>query len=177
MRASGVVAVPSAEPALLAQTPLFRFGEGLSLTTFNISCSPAMMQDQTDTDDAAAAPTPSPSPPLPIYRRIIVTCTVTNTGTMVGDEVLQVYHAAGDAVRTAASKLHPVPLKQLVEFERIIDLAPGKAQSVTMSLDPDAVLALTAANGSKVVYPGEHKLIFSTGVPAVPDVVQTVAVQ
>ena len=28
-----------------AQTPLFRFGEGLSLTTFNISCSPAMMQD------------------------------------------------------------------------------------------------------------------------------------
>ena len=175
MRASGVVAVPSAEPALLAQTPLFRFGEGLSLTTFNISCSPAMMQDQTDTNDAAAPPTPSP--PLPIYRRIIVTCTVTNTGTMVGDEVLQVYHAAGDAVRTAASKLHPVPLKQLVEFERIIDLAPGKAQSVTMSLDPDAVLALTAANGSKVVYPGEHKLIFSTGVPAVPDVVQTVAVQ
>ena len=176
MRASGVVAVPSAEPALLAQTPLFRFGEGLSLTTFNISCSPAMMQDQTDTNAAAAAP-PTPSPPLPIYRRIIVTCTVTNTGTMVGDEVLQVYHAAGDEVRAAASKLHPVPLKQLVEFERFIDLAPGKAQSVTMSLDPDAVLALTAANGSKVVYPGEHKLIFSTGVPAVPDVVQTVAVQ
>ena len=167
------MAVPS-NPALPAQTPLFRFGEGLSLTTFNISCSPAMMQDQTDTNAAAA---PSPSPPLPIYRRIIVTCTVTNTGTMVGDEVLQVYHAAGDAVRTAASKLHPVPLKQLVEFERIIDLAPGKAQSVTMSLDPDAALALTAANGSKVVYPGEHKLIFSTGVPAVPDMVHTVAVQ
>ena len=43
--------------------------------------------------------------------------------------------------------------------------------------DVDAVLALTAANGSKVVYPGEHKLIFSTGVPAVPDVVQTIVVQ
>ena len=46
-----------------------------------------------------------------------------------------------------------MPLKQLVEFERLSDIGPGKSTAVTFSLDPYVSLSLTAANGSKVVYP------------------------
>lgn len=49
-----------------------------------------------------------------------------------------------------------VPLKQLVEFERFSDLAPGKTAQKTFSLDPYTSLSLTASNGSKVVYPVSH---------------------
>ena len=84
-------------------TPLFKFGEGLSLTSFSFDC------------DSGGLPGPSP---LPIYRRIIIICNVKNTGTMIGDEVLQVYHSAGENIRAVVSALHLVPLKQLVEFVR-----------------------------------------------------------
>ena len=86
------------------------------------------------------------------------------------------YHAVGNAIREKASKLHPVPLKALVEFDRVVDLAPQASQKVAFALDVEQALSVTTADGSKVVYPGEHQLIFSTGVPGVPDVVQTVTV-
>ena len=130
------------------------------------------MKFMTEDSSMAAAP---PGSPLPIYRRVIVSCDVTNTGKMVGDEVLMIFHAVGDDIRAAASKLHPVPLKQLVEFERISDLGPGASATTTFSLNPDVSLALVTANGSKAVYPGEHKLIFSTGAAA-QDIVQTVTI-
>lgn len=159
---------------------LFKFGTGLSLTTFNISCAPSTdvattprSEDSTTVFFAAQSP---PGPPMPIYRRAIVTCAVTNTGTVAGDEVLLVYHAVGAKIRATASKLHPVPLKQLVDFERFSDVGPRGSAQKTFSFDPYTSLALTAANGSKVVYPGEHQLIFSTGVPSVPDVVHTISV-
>ena len=135
-------------------TPPFPFGRGLSLTTFGFSCAPAVLQRGT----------------------INTNCTVINTGTVVGDEVLQVYHVVGDAVRAKASKLHAVPFRQLVEFERISDLAPRVSRGLSFSLDVQAALSLTSANGSRVVYPGAHQLVFSTGVPGVPDVVHTVTV-
>jgi len=43
-----------------------------------------------------------------------VACEVTNTGQHEGDEVVMMFHAAGDAVRDAA--IYPVPLKSLVNF-------------------------------------------------------------
>ncbi len=46
-----------------------------------------------------------------------------------------------------------VPVKQLVEFERFSDLAPGESVQKTFSLDPYTSLSLTAANGSKILYP------------------------
>ena len=143
-------------------TPLFKFGEGLSLTTFSFVCDSV----------AAAAAIGSTA----AAKSVNVSCTVTNTGHVVGDEVLLVYHAVGNAIREKASKLHPVPLKALVEFDRVVDLAPQASQKVAFALDVEQALSVTTADGSKVVYPGEHQLIFSTGVPGVPDVVQTVTV-
>jgi beta-D-xylosidase 4 len=65
-------------------TPLFKFGTGLSLTTFNISCGPAVLK-AAETSLSAAVPAAAGPPPLPIYRKIIVSCVVSNTGKMVGD--------------------------------------------------------------------------------------------
>lgn len=91
---------------------------GLSLTTFNVSCAPAAVTttslDAPSSEHAQVVSVSPPTPPLPIYRRAIVTCEVTNTGKVVGDEVLLVYHAVGANIRAAASKLHPVRLAQPV---------------------------------------------------------------
>ena len=134
--------------------PLFAFGTGMSYATFNVTCTPATKGDGGGVD---------------------VSCTVTNTGLVVGDEVLMVFHAVGGAIRAEASKLHPVPLRQLVDFERVGGLAPRSSVGVKFTLDRAAAFSLTAANGSRVVYPGEHQLVFSTGVPGVPDITQTIA--
>ncbi len=132
---------------------LFPFGRGLSLTSFSFSCTQPVV-------------TPS---------AINVSCTVTNTGALAGDEVLLVFHSVGDAIRAKASKLHPVPLKQLVGFERVGSLAPAASTSVTFSLEKQAALSLTTADGSRAVYSGEHRLTFSTGVPGVADLAFAVA--
>jgi hypothetical protein len=40
---------------------------------------------------------------------------------------------------------------------------------------PTDVLAITAANGAREIYPGQHALVFSTG-GAVPDLTTTISV-
>ena len=64
--------------------------------------------------------------------------------------------AHNDMLLLPARETPQVPLKQLVEFERFSDLAPGKSVQKTFSLDPYTSLSLTASNGSKVVYPVSH---------------------
>lgn len=150
--------------------PLFAFGTGLSLTTFNFSCMPSETGSKLAAVEGAAAP----APPEPIYRRIEYTCEVQNTGPIAGDEVLMVFHRVGPAIRTAASANHPVPIKQLVEFTRFNAVPPGGSQSIAISMEPEA-LALTTHDGSRRVYPGVHELHFSTGGSA-PDQVVTVTV-
>ena len=41
------------------------------------------------------------------------------TGARVGDEVVQVYHQVGSKLRATIKQQHPVPLRRLVEFERV----------------------------------------------------------
>ena len=89
------------------------------------------------------------------------TCTVHNTGTREGDEVLQVYHSLGPAARAVAARDHPVPHRQLVEFSRHT-LLSGSSGSVRFEL-PQTSFAVTRADGSKHVYPGTHIVTFSRG--------------
>jgi len=156
--------------------PTFKFGQGLSLTTFSFTCAPcagaggpARARAQARGTDGQGGGDGGGGGDL------CAKCTVTNTGHVAGDEVVQVYHAVGDDVRAEASKLHPVPLKQLVGFERVNGLAPGASQDVQIALGQAAALSLTAADGSRVQYAGRHNLIFSTGVPGVPDVALALA--
>ena len=118
--------------------PLFAYGQGLSYTTFGMQC--------TCTGSCSATP-------------VIFSCAVRNTGSVAGDEVVMVFHQAGDKMRKSAN--HPVPLKSLVQFDRVT-LAPGASATVTFSL-PDAAFELTVADGNKTVVGGLRNIVFSRG--------------
>lgn len=117
-------------------TPLFPFGHGLSLTTFSLSCSPT-------------------SGSLPLS----VACKVQNTGSRTGDEVVMAFHVAGKDVRAAAK--HPVPLRALVNFDRVSVPAGGSA-AVSFMLTQDD-LSLIDENGKPRLYKGQHTIILSRG--------------
>lgn len=62
---------------------------------------------------------------------IVVTLSITNTGTRAGAEIAQVY------ARDESSRL-PRPMKELVGFEKVF-LEPGQTTSVVFNLDKHAV--------------------------------------
>jgi hypothetical protein len=86
--------------------PLFPFGHGLSYTSFGYS-------------DLQVTPTAS---------GLTAAFTVTNTGSVAGSEVPQVY------VDAPADPEVPMPVRSLVGYERV-KLAPGQAQRVTVPVD------------------------------------------
>eukprot|EP00041_Stephanoeca_diplocostata_P032967 m.1075633 g.1075633 ORF g.1075633 m.1075633 type:complete len:890 (+) comp24243_c0_seq1:40-2709(+) len=121
--------------------PLFTFGDGLSLTEFEHTCGAATLSKDS--------------------QNVSVTCTVKNTGSRTGDEVLMCFHAVSDDIRKSAD--HPVPFKRLVEFERVGPLAAGTSSaSVTFSV-PVSRFGLVTNSGDTKVYPGVHTLIVSRG--------------
>jgi hypothetical protein len=78
--------------------PLFRFGEGMSYSTFELKC--AVSGGSLAGAGAGAGAT-------------TITCKVIHVlPSPPGDEVLMVYHAVSDNIRAAAK--HPVPLRALV---------------------------------------------------------------
>ena len=91
-------------------TPLYPFGFGLSYTTFSI------------TNLKVAAPQAK------LGSSVTVTADVTNTGTRVGDEVVQLYihQKAGSDSR---------PIRELKGFERLT-LKPGETKTVSFILGP-----------------------------------------
>lgn len=119
--------------------PLFEYGQGLSYTTFGMQCKCS----------AGVCSTPPMN----------FSCVVRNTGTVAGDEVVMVFHQAGDAMRKAAD--HPIPLKSLVQFDRV-SLARGASTTITFTL-PKAAFELTTTDGNKTVTPGQRSILFSRG--------------
>jgi len=92
-------------------TPLYPFGFGLSYTTFSISNLKIS------------------SSQVKIGQSVTVTADVTNTGKVVGDEVVQLYihQKWGSDSR---------PMRELKGFERIT-LQPGETKAITFQLGPD----------------------------------------
>jgi beta-glucosidase len=90
--------------------PLYPFGFGLSYTTFSI------------TNLKVAAPQ------VKVGSAVSVTADVTNTGSVAGDEVVQLYihQKAGSDSR---------PMRELKGFERLT-LKPGETKTVTFQLGP-----------------------------------------
>jgi beta-glucosidase len=91
------------------QEPLYPFGYGLSYTTFSYS---------------------NLSIPVSVVAgdKVSVKVTVTNTGKMEGDEVVQLY-------LTDEKASTPRPIRQLEGFQRI-NLKPGESKEVVINLDP-----------------------------------------
>ena len=109
-------------------TPLFPFGFGLSYTTFAI----------TNLKVAAAQ--------VKVGSAVAVSADVTNTGPVVGDEVVQLYihQKAGSDSR---------PMRELKGFERLT-LQPGETKTVTFSLGP-AELGYWSTSAGKWVQDAE----------------------
>ena len=87
-----------------AAAPMYPFGYGLSYTTFAYS-NPSFSSDQ-------------------------VTCTVTNTGSRKGAEVVQVYVSFPNSSVAHIQNLN----RRLVGFERV-ELEPGESKQVTMPIN------------------------------------------
>ena len=109
-------------------TPLYPFGFGLSYTTFSI------------TDLKVSAPQ------VKVGSSVTVTADVTNTGPVVGDEVVQLYihQKAGSDSR---------PLRELKGFERVT-LKPGETRTVAFPLSP-AELGYWSTNAGRWVQEAE----------------------
>jgi hypothetical protein len=109
-------------------TPLFAFGHGLSYTTFGYS----------DLAISAAF--------VPTDGTVEVSCTVRNTGSRDGAEVVQLY--LSDPVAQVVR-----PLRWLAGFARV-SLAAGEAKRVTFLLHADRT-SFSGLTGSRIVEPGE----------------------
>ena len=108
------------------QEPLYPFGYGLSYTNFSYS---NLSIPQTAVAGEA----------------IKVSVTVTNSGKVEGDEVVQLY-------LTDEKASTPRPVRQLEGFERI-SLKPGESREVTFTLDPRQ-FSIINSKEKRVIEPG-----------------------
>jgi beta-glucosidase len=111
-------------------TPQYPFGYGLSYTTFSFSNLHA----------------PSSVPPNGTFQ---VTADVTNTGSVAGTDVVQLYLHESDTTILQ-------PVKKLEGFQRVT-LAPGETKTVTFTLGPQN-LGFYNEHGQFVVEPGPFDL-------------------
>jgi len=111
----------------IPDAPLYAFGHGLGYSTF-----------------AYGAPRLG-TPQLAWNGELVVTTTVTNTGAVAAEEVVQLY--VHDRV---ASRVRPV--RELKAFEKVL-LAPGEAKDVVFRLDRGQ-LAFTNSEGVFTAEPG-----------------------
>lgn len=115
-----------------ASPVLFPFGFGLSYTTFAYS---------------ALEVTPGVSR---AGESIEVACVVANTGTVAGDEIVQLY------VRDVVASV-PRPPRELKGFRRV-SLQPGERKTVTFTLNDDAFAFYDETRRQWTVEPGEFEI-------------------
>lgn len=118
----------------LATTPAAPFGFGLSYTTF--AYNDLGVAEEVPTDGALA-----------------VTVKVTNTGSVAGDDVVQLY--GRDVVGSVTR-----PVAQLLGYHRL-HLAPGQSATVRFEV-PTTRLAFTDRTFTRVVEPGDVELWVGT---------------
>ena len=128
---------PSARRGYLftSKEPLFPFGYGLSYTTFSYSNLKIAPQKIGPAGQAT------------------VSVTVTNTGKVAGDEIVQLY------IRDRVSSVTR-PVKELKGFERI-SLAPGQSKTVSFRVTPDK-LSFLNQHMERVVEPGLFDIMVGT---------------
>jgi beta-glucosidase len=123
--------------------PIWRFGYGLSYTTFSLAYS--------------GAPTLLLTPAAPQLQLPVL---LTNTGAVAGDEVLQVYLVPLPG--TLAPPLPPyLPQRSLVGFERV-RLGPGESRLLTATLAAYGC-NLTLSDGTQRPVSGSYKVLLSRG--------------
>ncbi|MEL7690774.1 glycoside hydrolase family 3 N-terminal domain-containing protein [Citromicrobium bathyomarinum] len=128
-------------------TPLYPFGFGLSYTNFEMS-----------------APTLSAST-IKAGDPVTVTTTVTNTGDVAGDEVVQVY------LRDEISSVTR-PVKELSGFQRVT-LQPGESRAVSIAIEPRSLM-MWNRDMERVIEPGDFTIMVGPNSQDLQDVTLTV---
>ena len=109
-------------------TPQYPFGYGLSYTTFSLS----------NLHLSAGS--------ISTAGSLTVSADLTNTGTVAGDDVVQLYiHQDGTTILQ--------PVRRLDGFQRVT-LAPGQTKTITFTLGPGNIGFYTNTPGQFVVEPG-----------------------
>jgi beta-glucosidase len=129
-------------------SPLYPFGYGISYTTFDFG-APVL-----------SAATIKPG------EGVTVRVPVTSTGSMAGDEVVQVY------LRDEISSVTR-PVKELAGFQRVT-LQPGETKQVDIAIRPDS-LALWNREMERVVEPGTFQIMVGPNSEDIESVTLTVA--
>lgn len=117
--------------------PLFSFGYGLSYTHFAYG-KLALPQE------------------VPAGTPVTVQVDVTNSGSVAGDEVVELYLNKPQGAE--------VPIRELAGFRRI-HLEPGKASRVDLTIDPRS-LGEVDAGGNRVIVPGRYAVSVGGSQPA-----------
>ncbi len=117
--------------------PLYPFGYGLSYTTFEYS--------QLQLPESIQA-----------GEKLTISANVTNTGSLAGDEVVQLYLRDEEAST-------PRPQVQLEGFERI-HLKPGETKTVLFTLQPTQ-LSLINEQSERVIEPGTFRVYIGGSQP------------
>jgi beta-glucosidase len=120
-----------------AGEPLWPFGHGLSYTTFQYNGLTL------------------PRTPLNAGEPVNATVTVTNSGKLTGDEVVQLYLKFPD--------VSGAPIRALRGFQRI-HLAPGASQKVQFHLGPRELSMVTDA-GDRLIAQGKYTVSVGGGQP------------
>ena len=128
-------------------TPLYPFGFGLSYTNFEMS-----------------APTLSATT-IKAGQPVTVTTTVTNTGDVAGDEVVQVY------LRDEISSVTR-PVKELAGFQRVT-LQPGESRAVSIAIEPRSLM-MWNRDMERVIEPGDFTIMVGPNSQDLQDVTLTV---
>ncbi|WP_404338287.1 glycoside hydrolase family 3 C-terminal domain-containing protein [Sphingomonas sp. MMS12-HWE2-04] len=122
-------------------TPLWGFGHGLSYTRFDYAGA-----------QAKAGATDAP---------VTATVRVRNAGARAGDEVVQAYLVPPAAKGGGGTT--PVLQRELVGFRRVA-LKPGKAATLSFTLDPRSISSVSR-DGTRRVLPGTYRLWLGGGQP------------
>jgi len=122
--------------------PLFAFGHGLGYTQFSIS--------------AIKIDTPSPSKnAVSEDITISVSCTVRNTGSHAGKEVVQVYVSAPNGEDARLDKSYQV----LAAFAKTKELAPGYTERLSLSFRLSDIASFDEENNEYLLEAGEYRIL------------------
>ena len=91
-----------------------------------------------------------------------IDCEVSNTAGPDGDEVLMAFHRPSAAIVGRVAGAHPLPLRALVEFERV-SVAAGAVGTVHFDIAASEAFAFVNEDGASVIYPGLHFIDVSNG--------------
>ena len=118
---------------LRGEEPEFHFGYGLSYTTFEYGKATLSAES------------------VKAGKGVGITIPVTNTGSIAGDEVVQVY------IRSLDDPTAPV--KELKGFERV-GIEPGETVNVKIALEPDAFERYDIGLGKVAVHKGRYQILY-----------------